>query len=721
VTARWSRRTARWSRRTIAGALAAGVSVLAPGTSFHAQGQAPAAPTATTDQPTFRAGVRLATVDAVVTDYKGRHVADLTPADFEVVERGQRQTVRQVVYVRTGPGAPSTSTAGGPVAGGTGTAPPSTAANPEAARSNLPSREQTSRVLAIVVDDLNLSFRSTADTRRMLTRFVEREVAPGDLVAIVRASGGAGTLQQFTTDRRLLAAAIGKVQWVGRRAEFAAAREASRPSAGDDDEDDLDEQMAADVLVEGSIGALSYVLRGVESLPGRKVVVFVSAGLNLRNPRSHIRRAVQQVIDRANRAGVVLYAIDPGGLATTTRTEGSDIAQRRTPNYTNEPLQSAPVSSGRRMELNPILAAADARLRLEQLARQESLRWLAAQTGGFAVVNDNDVNRGLARIVDDTRGYYLVGFDTSLAPGVQPDPADVQVTTPRPGLWIRARRGRFGPANPDDGPLPRARDPLLAAALSPFSTGALDVRLTALFGHDAEGAHVRAVVDVDPAGLDLADAEGRRETDLTLLTLAFDDSGEVAAQSVEPIPVRLDPEAYRRARAHGLRYSVRLPVTRPGGYQVRAAVREARSDRVGTGARFVEVPKVGKDRVALSGVILTDVAVPDRPLALTFAPGSVVEYSCTVYDGRSTRTAGFLTTATVLRDGKPVYTSPQVPIAGAAADAGVVAPVPFRGRLTLARDQKPGAYTLLLSVEPAVAPGERRARAATQWIDFDVR
>jgi VWFA-related protein len=711
--------TARWSRSSMAGALVAGLSVLAPGTLFHAQGQAPATPTTAGEQPTFRAGVRLATVDAVVTDDKGHHVTDLTPADFEVVERGRRQTVRQVIYVRTGPGAPSAPPAGGLVAGSAATTPAPPAPGPEAGRSNPPSGGRTSRVLAVVVDDLSLSFRSTVDTRNMLTRFVERDVAPGDLVAILRTSGGAGTLQQFTTDRRLLTAAIERVQWVGRHARFAAATEARRMPLGDDD--DLEEQLAADLLVEGSIGALNYAVRGVESLPGRKLVVFVSEGMSTRNPRSNIARALQQVIDRANRAGVVLYALDPSGLATMTRGEGSDVAQRRTPNYTSEPLARLPVSGGQPMEQTAMTATWDLMQRSMMADRQESLRWLAEQTGGFAIVSQNDISRGIARIVDDTRGYYLIGFDTALAPGVQPDPADVKITTLRPGLQIRARRGRFGPANPDDGPPLRPGDSLVAAALSPFSTGALDVHLTALFGHDAEGAHVRAVVDVDPAGLILADTDGRREGAVTLLTLVFDDDGDIVTQSREIIPVQLDPAAYDRARTHGLRYSVRLPVKRPGGYQVRAAVQDNRSDRVGTGARFVEVPKVGKGSVALSGVILTNAAAADRPLALTFAPGSVVEYTCTVYDGRSDRTAGFSTTATVLRDGKPVYTSPPAPIAGAAAGAAAVAPVPFRGRLTLARDQKPGAYTLLVSVEPAIATGERRSRPATQWVDFDVR
>ena len=176
----------------------------------------------------------------------------------------------------------------------------------------------------------------------------------------------------------------------------------------------------------------------------------------------------------------------------------------------------------------------------------------------------------------------------------------MKITTLRPGLQIRARRGRFGPANPDDGPPPRSGDSLVAAALSPFSTGALDVHLTALFGHDAEGAHVRAVVDIDPAGLILADTDGRREGAVTLLTLVFDGDGDIVTQSREIIPVQLEAAAYNRARTHGLRYSVRLPMTRPGGYQVRAAVQDDRSDRVGTGSRFVEVPKVGKGSVALS-------------------------------------------------------------------------------------------------------------------------
>src|SRR5689334_11569292 len=128
------------------------------------------APISPDDWPTFRTGTRLATIDAVVVDKDGRHVTDLTPADFEVVERGITPKVRQAVYVRVGEGASpipagppdrAATAAGAPVAG-----PPRY--RPLATAGVAGAKAGTSRVIAIVVDDLGLSFESTASVRRML-------------------------------------------------------------------------------------------------------------------------------------------------------------------------------------------------------------------------------------------------------------------------------------------------------------------------------------------------------------------------------------------------------------------------------------------------------------------------------------------------------------------------------------------------------------------------
>ena len=79
----------------------------------------------------------------------------------------------------------------------------------------------------------------------------------------------------------------------------------------------------------GTLGALEYVLRGIEDLPGRKSVVFVSEGfdLGIRDAKvSRIWSTFTRVMDRANRAGVVVYSIDARGLQTGGLTAEDDPA-----------------------------------------------------------------------------------------------------------------------------------------------------------------------------------------------------------------------------------------------------------------------------------------------------------------------------------------------------------------------------------------------------------
>jgi hypothetical protein len=227
---------------------------------------------------------------------------------------------------------------------------------------------------------------------------------------------------------------------------------------------------------------------------------------------------------------------------------------------------------------------------------------------------------------------------------------------------------------------------------------------------------------------------------MSLLLLAIADNGQPMAQARLQVPLRLDDAAYRLLRQRGLLYSARLGIKVPGGYQIRAAVQDDRSKALGTSAQFVEVPKVGKDHVALSGVVMADVASVDggassastamrtdaladgvlgEPAVKIFKPGSEVVYTFEIYDGRGKRTDGFSTRATLLRDGKAFYTTPPSPIGGAPKDAEPVGAVPVGGKLSLGRGLPRGTYTLQVSVAPE--KGKGRDRQASQWVDFEVR
>ena len=711
--------------------LAAGA--VTPDDTLVAQGQQAAA---AGDQPTFRAGTRLATIDAVVVDKAGRHVTDLTPADFEVFERGKRRTIRHVVYV------PVTSGAGTQAAAtATGTMPTAPAA-PAAAGAGT-ARQPTGRIIAIVVDDLGLSFTSTPTVRKMLDQYVE-SLAPGDLVAIIRTSGGSGALQQFTSDRRLLHAAAERVRWTSRSRRgigpFSPVMSdtlSPDPSAGMAAElgqrnvdrarrSDTYDEMRVDVASRGTLGALQFVLRGIQALPGRKSVVFVSEGfdLGLRGELSSPSWvAFTHVIASANRAGVVVYALDPRGLQSAGLT-AEDVVQ----------------TGQGGADLANVVARRQLARRNELFESQDSLTYMAEQTGGFAVINSNDP-RGLIRIADDLRGYYLIGVETALDAAAAWSPDDLRIRVTRPGLTLRARRGLFGPS--DDGQTRRPPvDPLLAAAMSPFAVGAIEVRLAALFGHDAKsGSYVRSQLSIDPEHVPFTDGpDGRRDADLDVLLLAIDDNGALIAHKRWRVELRLKPEAYETLRREGLRYTVHLPVKDAGGYQLRAAVEAAGAREVGTAAQFVEVPQVGKGRVALSGVVVMDLeaarraaeaaagtagrdtanASAEEPAVSVFTRGSEVVYAAELYDGRDTKGEPLSTQTTLLRDGQPLYTTPPAPLSGAGTPAGQPGPtaVPVGGRLKLGPTFPPGSYSLQVSVAPS--NGGKRPRT-TQWVDFEVR
>ena len=186
--------------------------------------------------------------------------------------------------------------------------------------------EQVRRTMAIVVDDLGLSFESTYYVRRALKKFVDEQMLPGDLVAIIRTSGGMGALQQFTSDKRQLYAAIERVKWyatgrggVGAFAPIQPPTPGDQGAAMDAANKELN-QFRDDLFAVGTLGAVSYVVKGLRQLPGRKSVLLISDGFRIYSqddPTQNYRTVekLRRLIDEAGRASVVIYTNECDGLA----------------------------------------------------------------------------------------------------------------------------------------------------------------------------------------------------------------------------------------------------------------------------------------------------------------------------------------------------------------------------------------------------------------------
>lgn len=627
----------------------------------------------------LRIGVDLVQIDATVTDERGRHVPDLTIGDFEVFQNGRPQALSAFSYVRTGTpeagiGAPARRAGPGPT-------------RPLA-------MNEVRRTIALVVDDLGLSFESTVRVRRMLQRFLDTQMQPGDLIAILRTGAGMGALQQFTSDRRMLQAAVDRVRWnmVGRISSFL------DPGAAEKVDRLRDETFTA-----GTLGAIRYVIRGLSELPGRKSVLLLSDGFRLTDADDSYGRvlaALRAVVDAANRAGVVVYGMDMRGLVATGPTASE--AEPSDPRGAEDALR----------------------------ASHDGLWALAQDTGGLFIRNTNDLTGGLARVLDDQRGYYLLGYvpDDSTFGGSKRRFHTLRVRMKRPGLRVRSRSGFFSvPDGPQRAAAPQSR--MVAAVTSPFAGGHIRMQLSSFFGHhEKTGAFVTSVMHVDARDLTFTEkSDGSRVAEIEIVAVTFGDNGAIADQSSRRYTFTVSREAHDRVLSSGLVYRMQVPLKRPGPYQLRIALRDAGSDRIGSASRFIDVPDVKKRRLTLSGLVIEgaapetaaagdDAGDPQSSVAVRmFRRDSDARYVCSVYNARR-GTGGqpqLHVELRLYRDGVEVFRSEP---AGALLQADGTGTM-VGGLLRFGPEMVPGSYLLELAVTDKLA---KKAARATQTIDFEV-
>jgi VWFA-related protein len=674
----------------------------------------------TRETPRFRIGVDAVRIDAVVTDREGRIVADLTADDFEVRQDGRRQTVTFAQFVPVLTGATQALTV------------PRTGSRAEVLAVSPPvRREDVQRTLAIVVDDLGLSVESLFNTKRALHTFVDRELQPTDLVALVRTGGAGGGLQPFTTDRRVLHAAIDGLRWNGASrtgvepfesvnswTTFSGGGPGPAPTLDPNDFKSVD-RLRRSMSAAGTLGALNLVVRGARDLPGRKAIIFVSEGFQVFEPDgSRVRIVVDRVIDQATRAGVVIYSLDCRGLGTG----GLNAADN---------LKTAGLAPGE-MDAK-VRDHANDRIGFNRNT-QEGMAYLAEQTGGFAVLNTNDLARGLGRITDDVRSYYVIGYTpeagTFALKGKTPRSHKISINVRRPGLRVKTRKDFLGVGDPQDtaGPVTPAQQ-LVHAATSPFAATDIALRATTLPGYSPEqGTFVRTLLHIDAHAMSFVETDGGKKTAAAdVLGMVFDQEGTEVAHLSTGFSVALTNEAAEEALRDGLVYVLRIPIRRAGGYQVRFAVRDQHSGVMGSAGEFVNVGDMAGGAFALSGIVLRSddgvpaasggadqTAVTPAQALRVYRPGTRLSYAYEIYNAITSVQA----TPTIWRGAEKVFAAAPdtlaVPPGGASRFAA-------SGGLRLGEGLPPGSYVLQVSATTPDSKRQGSRKTALQRIGFDVR
>lgn len=682
--------------------------------------QTPVTTPTPSDDEVVKIRTDLVQIDVTVTDRDDHPIKGLRAEDFEIFQNGKKQPISNFAFIssstttNTAAQAPATSTPKG-----VAVLPPPMAIRTAAVH----------RTIALVVDDLSLSWTSTLSVQHALRKFVDNEMQPGDLVAIIRTGAGIGALQQFTNDKRQLYAAIERVKYnslgSGHVAAFAPLEgkneiENSPQFAGLDAQNQAMEDFKSSIMATGTLGALNFILRGMAELPGRKSIILFSDGLALftkdangDRDSTRVYDAMRRLVERANRASVVINTIDSRGLVVTSLTAADNGRGRNAAQLTNIESQRA-----------------------QQIAdTQEGLLYLAKETGGRTVRNNNDIAGGVRSIVDD-QSYYLIGYvpdDETFEPGIGGIAKynNLSVKVNRPGVLVRYRQGFIG--SPDSGrtsPAVPIGKKLEYALTSPFALSEITLRLNALFHYtQKDGSYIRNILHIRGADLTASDApNGKKNIAFDVLAMTLGDNGNPIQQLSKGFSVDLTKEQYAEIARTGFVYDFVFPIKKSGAYQMRIAIRDRKTQKVGSANQFVDVPDLGKHRLTLSGIAVEAVpakswanknavktdgtALADTALR-TFKRGSVLHYGFAVYNAADAK-ADLVSVVRLYREGQLVFDGKETPIAHSPGSKVV----PYDAAMMLGTDLIPGDYVLEVNVVDRSRSGS--GSRSTEYVQFEL-
>lgn len=688
------------------------------------------------DQP-IRITAELVQLDAVVTDKKGQIVRGLTKDDFELYERGKRQQITFFEFVDAGKRSPSAK-----------------AASPESPvpHDRLTLRE-VRRIFAFVADDLTIPYQELIYVREMLTNFVDNQMQPTDLVAIVRTVGGKGLLQTFTSDKELLRRAIAALTpglhplSAFNNPEFPKTEVTPQPAqegpvigqggtpgfrgidvSGEDPNinsnfDETNKMLRSYMC----LGTASFVVDSMGQLPGRKSLILISGGLPILSPQQgsvagNVSNSLNLLTDKASRAGVAIHTMDIRGLQAHSAM--ASFADTPGKSGLAAPNQDSPMRlpTGGGFGRTTDESMFGYKNPFDQSQGHQGLRALAYATGGIPVLNKNDFNAGLGRILDSSEGYYLLAY-TPLDGKFDGNFRRLDLKVKGEDLRVYNRRGYMAREDKLSSTPATKDEQLLAAIRSPLARRDVDLDAMLLYkGTASEQAAIEIHMVIDPGKLSFETADNKRQTNFDIAGFVFDELGKMRGGFSETVTAGLTKEQYDRIKAGGFTYTANTTLD-PGIYQVRLAVRDNKTGNVGTLSRYLEVPTLAKGRLAASSMFIG--AVPaNNTKAANAAPISAsrtlsrkqdLRYAVLIYNARLKDAKPQVRTQLVIsQNGQIIFKEPEETLAVVSNNASQLVKI---GQLGLS-SVKPGRYNLSLIVTDTLA--DKKAQTITRSMDVVV-
>ena len=529
----------------------------------------------------FRSRTELVLVNATVRDKNGNFVRDLKPEDFTVLEDNKAQKVVsfdientdavanadvQQVKALTLPATPENSTTPAP--------------------SPTPSSAYKDRRLVVLFFDL--SSMEPDEIERSATaaqNYVQKQMAPADLVAVVSLDSSITVNQDFTSDRAALKKVLQSFN-VGTGQGFeegtTGTTEGTADTGGSFTADDTEYNI---FNTDRRLEALRAVSRQLAYIDQKKSLIYFSSGMD----RTGIENQAQlrAAINAAVRANLSIYTMDIRGLqAMVPGGEAQNASLRGTSPYSGQSVVNAFNSN---------------------FTTQETLVTLAADTGGRAYLDSNDFGKVFKGVQQDTASYYMLGYH-STNPARDGRYRHITVKVNRPGLKLEYRKGYYAPADFQHANQEDREQQLEEELASDLPSTDLHVYFTAGYfrlGDDRYSVPISLVVP--GSEIPFAQKSDQDKATLDVIGIVLDANKRAMGQVRDTVKLALNTSAEVRRKNVQYNTGVVLPA---GTYHVKFVLRENQSGRMGSFETDLTIPDLKNQPLKMSSVVLASMVQP---------------------------------------------------------------------------------------------------------------
>ena len=547
------------------------------------QAQAPDAGTAKKNAQgsfTLQVNANIVLTNVVVRDKKtGAVVKGLKASDFTIIEDKRQQTIASFDYQNVDEAAVLAEK--NTVAGKASIADlleHNFAASPEALRDH--------RLIVIFFD---LSTMQDEDIDRAVDaadNYVNKQMQPADLVALVSMSTGLSMDQDFTSDKQVLLKTIAKYNGTDETG-FASGTTGSTDGTSDNASSfSADDSEYNSLNTDRELLAIRAIAKSLERVDQRKSLLYFSGGLT-RNGIEN-QASLRAATNEAAKANMAIYSVDARGLQALAPVGDASTGS----------LRGNSAYSG---------SAATAQLSANY-GSQETLSTLSVDTGGKAFFDSNDFGPAFQQVQHDTEAYYILGFH-STNQARDGSYRHLTVKVDRDDVKLEFRPGYYAPADFQHQKSEDREQALTEQMRSDLPVTDVAVYLQALYFRESENSFYIPVSLIVPGSqIPFIKNGDRTKANIDILGQVKNAQGITVGNVRDTVKLALD--ASQQVERKNIEYSTGFRLA-PGRYHLKFVVRENQTGNMGSFETDIQVPDMKKAPIKLSSVVLASQRTPN--------------------------------------------------------------------------------------------------------------